>query len=100
MRLEDFFADIKEQALGLVEIYHQKIDWKAGQSDKKVTIAYDPNVWSRNECDSEWQEHTKKMESFILTQRSRMVTADIHCVEDSGSGFTKKHYCMAQEQPG
>ena len=42
VRLEDFFADIKEQALGLVEIYHQKIDWKAGQSDKKVTIAYDP----------------------------------------------------------
>ena len=40
--LEDFFADIKEQALGLVEIYHQKIDWTAEQSDKKVTIAYDP----------------------------------------------------------
>ena len=34
VRLEDFFADIKEQALGLVEIYHQKIDWKAEQSDK------------------------------------------------------------------
>ena len=33
VRLEDFFADIKEQALGLVEIYHQKIDWKAGQRD-------------------------------------------------------------------
>ena len=53
VRLEDFFADIKEQALGLVEIYHQKIDWKAGQSDKKVTIAYDPNVPGRNEYDSE-----------------------------------------------
>lgn len=35
VRLEDFFADIKEQALGLVEIYHQKIDWKAEQSDKR-----------------------------------------------------------------
>ena len=52
--------DIKEHALGLVEIYHQKIDWKAEQSDKKVTIDYDPMFRAVMNVIQNAVEHTKE----------------------------------------
>ena len=42
-------------------------------------------------------EHTKKMESFILTQRSRDGRLTF-IVEDSGSGFTKEALLYGTEQ--
>ena len=66
VRLEDFFTDIKEQALGLAEICHQKINWKAQQSDKKVTIAYDPMFRAVMNVIQNAVEHTKEKEIIYI----------------------------------
>ena len=95
LSLEDFFADIKEQALGLAEIYHQKINWKAQHSDKKVTIAYDPMFRAVMNVIQNAVEHTKengiiyidaKEQDDRLTFLWRIADQDLQ----------KKHYCMAQ----
>ena len=97
MRLEDFFADIKEQALGLVEIYHQKIDWKAGQSDKKVTIAYDPMFRAVMNMIQNAVEHTKE-NGIIYIDAKEQDGRLTFIVEDSGSGFTKEALLHGTEQ--
>ena len=95
--LEDFFADIKEQALGLAEIYHQKIDWKAGQSDKKVTIAYDPMFRAVMNVIQNAVEHTK--ENGIIYIGAKEQDGQLtFIVEDSGSGFTKEALLHGTEQ--
>ena len=53
-------ASFNPNTLGLAEIYHQKIDWKAGQSDKKVTIAYDPMFRAVMNMIQNAVEHTKE----------------------------------------
>ena len=97
VRLEDFFADIKEQALGLVEIYHQKIDWKAGQSDKKVTIAYDPMFRAVMNMIQNAVEHTKE-NGIIYIDAKEQDGRLTFIVEDSGSGFTKEALLHGTEQ--
>ena len=97
VRLEDFFADIKEQALGLVEIYHQKIDWKAGQSDKKVTIAYDPMFRAVMNVIQNAVEHTKE-NGIIYIDAKEQDDRLTFIVEDSGSGFTKEALLHGTEQ--
>ena len=97
VRLEDFFADIKEQALGLVEIYHQKIDWKAGQSDKKVTIAYDPMFRAVMNVIQNAVEHTKE-NGIIYIDAKEQDGRLTFIVEDSGSGFTKEALLHGTEQ--
>ena len=97
VRLEDFFADIKEQALGLVEIYHQKIDWKAEQSDKKVTIAYDPMFRAVMNMIQNAVEHTKE-NGIIYIDAKEQDGRLTFIVEDSGSGFTKEALLHGTEQ--
>ena len=97
VRLEDFFADIKEQALGLVEIYHQKIDWKAEQSDKKVTIAYDPMFRAVMNVIQNAVEHTKE-NGIIYIDAKEQDGRLTFIVEDSGSGFTKEALLHGTEQ--
>ena len=97
VRLEDFFADIKEQALGLVEIYHQKIDWKAEQSDKKVTIAYDPMFRAVMNVIQNAVEHTKE-NGIIYIDAKEQDDRLTFIVEDSGSGFTKEALLHGTEQ--
>ena len=97
VRLEDFFADIKEQALGLVEIYHQKIDWKAEQSDKKVTIAYDPMLRAVMNVIQNAVEHTKE-NGIIYIDAKEQDDRLTFIVEDSGSGFTKEALLHGTEQ--
>ena len=79
----------QEQALGLVEIYHQKIDWKAGQSDKKVTIAYDPMFRAVMNVIQNAVEHTKE-NGIIYIDAKEQDGRLTFIVEDSGSGFTKE----------
>ncbi len=95
--LEDFFADIKEQALGLAEIYHQKIDWKAGQSDKKITIAYDPMFRAVMNVIQNAVEHTKENEIIYIDAKEQDGRLTF-IVEDSGSGFTKEALLHGTEQ--
>ena len=97
VRLEDFFTDIKEQALGLVEIYHQKIDWKAEQSDKKVTIAYDPMFRAVMNVIQNAVEHTKE-NGIIYIDAKEQDDRLTFIVEDSGSGFTKEALLHGTEQ--
>ena len=97
VRLEDFFADIKEQALGLVEIYHQKIDWKAEQSDKKVTIAYDPMFRAVMNVIQNAVEHSKE-NGIIYIDAKEQDDRLTFIVEDSGSGFTKEALLHGTEQ--
>lgn len=97
VRLEDFFADIKEQALGLAEIYHQIIDWKAGQSDKKVTIAYDPMFRAVMNMIQNAVEHTKE-NGIIYIDAKEQDERLTFIVEDSGSGFTKEALLHGTEQ--
>lgn len=97
VRLEDFFADIKEQALGLVEIYHQKIDWKAEQSNKKVTIAYDPMFRAVMNVIQNAVEHTKE-NGIIYIDAKEQDDRLTFIVEDSGSGFTKEALLHGTEQ--
>ena len=95
--LEDFLADIKEQALGLAEIYHQKIGWKAGQSDKKVTIVCDPMFRAVMNVIQNAVEHTK--ESGIIYIDVKEYDGWLKfIVEDSGSGFTKEALLHGTEQ--
>ena len=97
VRLEDFLADIKEQALGLAEIYHQKIDWKAGQSDKKVTIAYDPMFRAVMNVIQNAMEHTKENGIIYIGAKEHDGRLTF-IVEDSGSGFTKEALLHGTEQ--
>ena len=90
-------ADIKEQALGLVEIYHQKIDWKAGQSDKKVTIAYDSMFRAVMNMIQNAVEHTKE-NGIIYIDAKEQDGRLTFIVEDSGSGFTKEALLHGTEQ--
>ena len=97
VRLEDFFTDIKEQALGLAEICHQKINWKAQQSDKKVTIAYDPMFRAVMNVIQNAVEHTKEKEIIYIGAKEQDVQLTF-IVEDSGSGFTKEALLHGTEQ--
>lgn len=97
VRLEDFFADIKEQALGLAEICHQKINWKAQQSDKKVTIAYDPMFRAVMNVIQNAVEHTKEKEIIYIGAKEQDGQLTF-IVEDSGSGFTKEALLHGTEQ--
>ena len=97
MRLEDFFADIKEQALGLAETCHQKINWKAEQCDKKVTIAYDPMFRAVMNVIQNAVEHTK--ENGIIYIGAKEQDGQLtFIVENSGSGFTKEALLHGTEQ--
>ena len=97
VRLEDFFTDIKEQALGLAEICHQKINWKAQQSDKKVTIAYDPMFRAVMNVIQNAVEHTKEKEIIYIGAKEQDGQLTF-IVEDSGSGFTKEALLHGTEQ--
>ena len=72
-----------------VEIYHQKIDWKAEQSDKKVTIAYDPMFRAVMNVIQNAVEHTKE-NGIIYIDAKEQDGRLTFIVEDSGSGFTKE----------
>lgn len=95
--LEDFFTDIKEQALGLVEIYHQKISWKAQKSDKKVTIAYDSMFRAVMNVIQNAVEHTKENEIIYINAKEHDGRLTF-IVEDSGVGFTKEALLHGTEQ--
>ena len=95
--LDDFFTDIKEQALGLAEICHQKINWKAEQCDKKVTIAYDPMFRAVMNVIQNAVEHTKE-NRIIYIDAKEYDGRLTFIVEDSGAGFTKEALLHGTEQ--
>ena len=95
--IDDFFKDIKEQALGLAEIYHQKINWRAGQSDKKVMIAYVPMFRAVMNVIQNAVEHTN--ENGIISIDAKECDGRLtFIVEDSGAGFTKEALLRGTEQ--
>ena len=89
--------DIKEQALGLAEIYHQKIDWKAKQSDKKVMIVYDQMFRAVMNVIQNAVEHTKENGIIYIGAKEHDGRLTF-IVEDSGSGFTKEALLHGTEQ--
>ena len=95
--IEDFFTDIKEQTLGLTEIYHQKLNWSAKQSDKKVTIAYDPMFRAVMNVIQNAVEHTKENGILYIDAKEHDGRLTF-IVEDSGSGFTKEALLHGTEQ--
>lgn len=95
--LEDFFMDVKEQALRLAEIYHQKINWKAQKSDKKFAIAYDPMFRAVMNVIQNAVEHTKENGIICIGAKEHDGRLTF-IVEDSGSGFTKETLLHGTEQ--
>ena len=73
------------------------IDWKAEQSDKKVTIAYDPMFRAVMNVIQNAVEHTKE-NGIIYIDAKEQDDRLTFIVEDSGSGFTKEALLHGTEQ--
>lgn len=70
---------------------------KAGQSDKKVTIAYDPMFRAVMNMIQNAVEHTKE-NGIIYIDAKEQDGRLTFIVEDSGSGFTKEALLHGTEQ--
>ena len=85
----EFMLRISKYFNLLVEDVFHEINWKAEQSDKKVTIAYAPMFRAVMNVIQNAVEHTKG-NGIIYIDAKEQDGRLTFIVEDSGSGFTKE----------
>lgn len=97
IRTEDILGDIRNQTLGLSEVYDLKINWEEQYISKTVSVVYDQIVRAVMNIIKNAAEHTPKggtINIYIKEQNSELTFT----VEDTGSGFSKEALLHGTEQ--
>lgn len=97
IRTEDILGDIREQTLGLAEVFDLKINWEEQYTSETVSIVYDQVVRAVMNIIKNASEHTPKGQTiniYIKEQNGELKFT----VEDTGCGFTKEALLHGTEQ--
>ena len=95
--IKDFFADIKEQAFGLTEIYHLKMNWNEQWNREKANIVYDSVFRAVMNVIQNAVEHTKENGTIHIDAKEQDGRLTF-IVEDGGDGFTREALLHGTEQ--
>lgn len=85
----DLLGELKKQAVGLVEVYHQQIHWQERWQSETVYVAHEPLIRAVMNIVQNAADHTAEggMIHLSVEEKGEYFT---FIVEDTGKGFTKE----------
>jgi len=97
VKIESLLHEIKEQTMGLAEVYHLNIDWNVQSGIPSICLCYEQAIRAVMNIIRNAAEHTPsggRISVAVRKQNNKL----IFIIEDTGSGFTKEALKYGTEQ--